>query len=342
MNATKTIEEIAQLADVSRSTVSRVLNEHPSVRPHVRERVLQVIQEQGYAPDAAARSLARRRSNIIGLVIPRSVAETFSDPFFGPVVHKLTEACMHHNYFLMLAMVTSDIEHDFYRQIVRSRHFDGVIMLSSDIDDPILPLMMKDNIPLVLFGGHPYLTQLSWVDVNQREGARLAVQHLVGLGHRRIAHITGLITMAAAQDRRDGYKQAVSEAGLVLRPDYIVEGDWSQRSGYLATNILLQRPNPPTAIFIGNDSMCMGAIQAINEAGLKIPQDISLVGFDDLPTFAQYTSPRLTTIRQPIGDLAHQCVKLLLDQLAQDMPTPRHTIISPELVIRDSTAVAHT
>src|SRR5437870_3720941 len=145
-----TIEHIATLAEVSRSTVSRVLNNHPSVRPTVRERVLQVIREQNYAPQAAARNLASSRTDSIGLLVPRTVARSLADPFIASMIKSLFEASAQQGYFLMLAMLTADMEPDFYERFLRSRHFDGVIMFSSDIDDPILPLLIKDGGPLVL------------------------------------------------------------------------------------------------------------------------------------------------------------------------------------------------
>src|ERR1051326_5378105 len=161
---TLTIEHIASLAGVSRSTVSRVLNNHPGVRPDVRERVLQVIHEQNYVPQAAARSLASARTSTIGLLIPRSAAFSLADPYIALMIRAVSEAATQQGYFLLLAMVTADMESGFYDQILRGRHFDGVIMFSSDIDDPILPLLINDGGPLVLIGRHPYFTNVAWGD----------------------------------------------------------------------------------------------------------------------------------------------------------------------------------
>jgi LacI family transcriptional regulator len=330
-----TIEQIAELASISRSTVSRVLNNHPNVRPAVRDRVLRVINEHGYAPQAAARSLASRRTNVIGLLIPRSAAVIFNDPFFAQVIHSLTESCAAAGYFLMLSMVTADREQGFYERIVRARHFDGVIMLSSDIDDPILPQLMRDPTPLVLFGSHPYLQDVMDVDVNQREGARLAVTHLANLGHRRIATITGPLQMAAALDRRDGYKQSMVQAGLPIVPDMIAEGDWTQESGYRAMQQLLALPQRPTATFVASDTMALGAIRALNEADCRVPDDMALVAFDDLP-LAAYATPPLTTVRQPIAEMAAATVKLLIDRFEQRAGAEDHVRLQPQLVIRHS------
>src|SRR5262249_15724165 len=163
-------------------------------------RVQQVIAEQGYAPRAAARSLASRRTDAIGLLIPRSAAAIFSDPFFPLVVQGITETCSSRGYFLLISMVSSDREHEFFDPLLAARRVDGLIMLASDIDDPILPLLIREGTPLVLIGRPPYL-DVSSVDSDNQVGAILAVRHLVGFGHRRIATITGPLDMAAAMDR---------------------------------------------------------------------------------------------------------------------------------------------
>ncbi|HEX6290782.1 MAG TPA: LacI family DNA-binding transcriptional regulator [Herpetosiphonaceae bacterium] len=336
---TLTIEQIAELADVSRSTVSRVLNNHPSVRPAVRDRILRIISENDYAPQAAARSLASRRTNVIGLVIPRSAAVIFSDPFFPHVIQGITEACTSRGYFLMLSMVTADLEQGFYNRILRSRHFDGVLMLSSDVDDPILPLLMKDRTPLVLVGRHPYFTNLSWVDVENREGAREAVMHLIGLGHNHIATINGPLHMAAGIDRRDGYKQALLEAGLPINPEIMVEGDFTQQGGYLAMTRLLNLPQRPTAVFVASDTMAFGALRAIHEAGLSVPGDIALVSFDDLPS-ALFATPPLTTMHQPIYEMGFAAAELLIGRLERQDGLPPQRRIPTTLVIRQSCGAA--
>lgn len=333
--ASLTIEQIAELAHISRSTVSRVLNNHPNVRPAVRNRVLQVIQEHGYSPQAAARSLASRRTKVIGLLIPHSASLIFSDPFFGHVVHSVTEEAAQHGYFLMLAMVTAEREQGFYDRILRSRHFDGMIMLSSDIDDPILPQILKDKLPLVLIGSHPYFLDVTWVDVEHRVGARQAVEHLRSLGHQRIATITGPLSMQAALDRRDGYKQGLLENGLPVRNEYIVVADWTQQGGFNAMQQLLSVPERPTAVFIASDTMATGAMRALSEAGLSVPDDIAIVSFDDLPV-ASYAHPPLTTIRQPITEMGATAVKLLIKQFEHQDTSVVQVRLPIQLMIRSS------
>ncbi len=331
MTTPLTIEQIAEIAEVSRSTVSRVLNNHPSVRPAVRDRVLRVMREQNYAPQAAARSLASSRTDTLGLLIPRSAPVTFSDPFISRMIQSLTETCNSMGYFLMLAMVTADMEPGFYNRILRGRHFDGIIMLSSDIDDPVLPLLIKDRAPLVLIGSHPYFQDIVSVDVENRAGAREAVAHLISLGHRRIGAICGVLDMDSALARRDGYKQALLEAGIPIDPMLMVDGYYTQEGGYQAMGRLLDLPGRPTAVFASSDTMAIGALRAIQDARLSVPDDIALVGFDDLP-IGEYANPPLTTVHQPISETAATAVKLLIDQIkgqraAASVRLPTHLVI---------------
>ncbi|WP_287044947.1 LacI family DNA-binding transcriptional regulator [Herpetosiphon sp.] len=330
-----TIRQIAQLANVSRSTVSRVINNHPSVRPEVRQRVLEVIREQDYVPQAAARSLASRRTNVVTLLIPRSSAIIFTDPFFPLIIQGITETCSERDYSVMLSMVTGTQERDFYQRVLRSRMTDGLLMLSSDIDDPVLPLLINDQMPLVLIGEHPYMQPMYTVDVANRAGAVLAVSHLLQLGHRRIGAITGLLQMKTAIDRRDGYKQALLQAGVAIEHSLMIEGEFTQEGGYAAMRQLLSLEQRPSAVFVASDTMALGALRAIYEAGLHAPHDISLIGFDDVPG-AAYTTPALTTIHQPIQKLGSTAATMLLDHLEGRPPLQQHFRLSPSLVLRQS------
>jgi len=330
----QTIEHIAALAGVSRSTVSRVLNDHPSVRPAVRKRVLEVIREQNYAPQAAARSLAGSRTDTIGLLIPRSVAVSLADPFIASMIQSLFESSAQQGYFVTVTMLTAEMEPRFYDRILRSRHFDGVIMFSSDIDDPILPLLIKDGGPVVLIGRHPYFLNVTSVDVENREGARSAVAHLIALGHQRIGVINGQLQMEAAQARRDGYKQSLLEAEIGIDAELMVEGFFSEADAYQVMLKLLDLPEPPTAVFAASDSMAIGALHAIRNRGLRVPHDMALVGYDDLP-MAAYATPPLTSVHQPIEEMGAHAVRLLVEQIRGTGPAISVRLPAP-LVVRES------
>jgi LacI family transcriptional regulator len=329
-----TIEHIASLAQVSRSTVSRVLNNHPGVRSTVRQRVQQIIHEHNYAPQAAARSLASSRTSTIGVLIPRSAAVSLADPFIASMIQALFEACAQQGYFGLLAMLTADMEPGFYDRILRSRHFDGVIMFSSDIDDPILPLLIKDGGPLVLIGRHPYFVNVPSVDVENREGAREAVAHLIRLGHRRIGVINGQLQMEAAQARRDGYKQALLEAGIAIESELMVEGDYSEPTAYAAMLKLLDLAPPPTAVFAASDTMAIGALRAIRDRGMRVPEDVALIGYDDLP-LAAHATPPLTSVNQPVSDMGAHAVRLLVEQIRDEEPGGS-VRLPARLVVRES------
>jgi DNA-binding LacI/PurR family transcriptional regulator len=330
-----TIEDIATLAGVSRSTVSRVLNDHPRVSPDVRERVRQVIAEHGYTPHAAARSLAGSRTNVICLFSLRGAESIFSDQFIPPLVQGISEVCNDRGYFLLLSMVQIEKATTLYQRIVRGSHCDGIITLASDVDDALLELIVEDQTPFVLIGRHPRFPQVTSVDAENVAGARQATAHLVGLGHLHIATITGPLDTSTGVDRRDGYLEALREAGLPVAHELIVEGTFRQESGHAAMGQLLALPERPTAVFAASDSMAAGALAAIREAGLRVPEDIAVVGFDDSP-IAALTSPTLTTVRQPIYRLGAEAARLLIDQLQDGRPEPLGEQLPVEMVIRDS------
>ncbi len=330
-----TIEQIASLAHVSRSTVSRVLNDHPSVKPAVRERVRRVMEAHGYVPRAAARSLASRRTRVLSVVIPRNAASVFGGYFFPPVIQGVVETCAARGYLMTLSIVASESEQRAYEHMLRGRHCDGVIVVSTSADDTLLPRIAAAQLPLVLIGRHPTMDDVAWVDAENRLGGQLATSHLIRLGHRRIATITGPLTTAAALDRRDGYIQALRDAGLPIQLELIVEGDFTQLSGELAMARLLDLSERPTAVFIAADSMAIGALKVLHTAGLRVPDDIALVGFDDQP-LATMASPALTTIHQPIRELGITAAGFLLDCLEGYPCATPHRLLPVELVIRQT------
>ncbi len=328
-----TLEDIARMAGVSRSTVSRVVNNHPNVRPEVRERVWKIIHEVGYQPHAAARSLATNRTNVIGLVIPEAVSTLFTDPFFPLLIRGITDACYEHNYHLMLALFSTPAqEEDLYNRLLRSRHLDGVILASTRLDDPLVGRLLDDGIPFVSVGRHPD-PRVSYVDVDNVAGARMAVEHLIRQGHRRIATITGPLNMSAGQDRLAGYRQALESRHLPVEERLIVEGDFTETGGLIAMERLLSLEPWPAAVFVASDMMAIGALRAIHQAGLRVPDDIAVVGFDDIPQ-ASFIEPPLTTVRQPIHRLGETAVHVLVDLLNGVAVPPQRMVFMPELVIR--------
>jgi len=331
-----TLEEVAQLAGVSRSTVSRVVNDHPNVRPEVREQVWQVIHQVGYQPHAAARSLVTSRTHIIGMIIPEAVTTLFTDPFFSLLLRGATDACNSHQYQLMLSLFTANTDRqEIYQRILRSSYLDGAIVASASLDDPLISNLLRDRVPFVSVGRHP-TRPVHYVDADNVNGARMAVEHLIRLGHRRIATITGPLDMIHGQDRLSGYRQALEARGIPVEEELIVEGDYTEASGTMAMQRLL--PFSPTAIFVASDMMAVGALKALRQAERRVPQDIALVSFDDIP-IASAIVPALTTVRQPIEYMGSMAVEVLMgvleDSSGEEAPVQR-IVLPTELVVRAS------
>ncbi len=329
----RTLEEVAQLAGVSRSTVSRVINDHPNVRPETRERVWEAIRKSGYQPHAIARSLVTKRTQIIGMVIPEAVTTLFTDPFFPILLRSATESCNEQGYQLMLSLFSSWAgRQEAYEGLVGNAYLDGVIVASAALDDPLIPDLLRDGVPFVCVGRHPD-PRVRSVDVDNVEGARMAVDYVIGLGHRRIGALTGRLDTASGQDRLEGYRQALAAHGIPAQEELIVEGDFTENSGMIGVQRLL--PVEPSAIFVASDMMAVGALKALRHAGQRVPQDISLVSFDDIP-LASAIEPPLTTVRQPIRRMAALAVDTLLDQIEQRGSGPRRIVLPTELVVRES------
>ena len=334
-----TLEEIGQLAGVSRSTVSRVINRHPSVKPEVRERVLEVVAETGYYPDPAARSLASHRSGVIGLVVPLAVQSLFDDPYFAHLIQGISQACNAQDYTLSLILFHSkEEEAKLYPRISRNQLFDGIIVTATQVEDPLVPQLLANQVPFVLDGRHED-PRVSFVDTDNLAGAFTAVSHLIRLGRERIATITGPLDNLAATDRKQGYLNALRNRGHLIDKALIVTGDYTEVSGYQAMKQLLV--HKPDAVFVASDTMALGALRALRGAGIKVPDDIALVSFDDLP-HAATADPPLTTVRQSIQRRGAMEVGTLIDMLHDGLEPPRRLIMPAELVIRASCGAGQT
>ena len=337
MTTSRGLEEIARLAGVSRSTVSRVVNDHPSVRPAVRERVQRIIAETGFQPNAAARSLASQRAYMVGLVIPRTVHTVFTDPYFPRLTQGVAQACNEHDYTLSLFIENDDIK--LFPRLSRTGLMDGVVVQASSVDDGLIPKLLATGLPLVVAGRPSQAEGVSFVDVDNVKGSFSAVTHLVRLGHTAVATITGPLNTNVGADRLAGYRRALQERGVPVDEALIAAGDFTEQGGYYAMRRLLAQR--PTAVFAASDVMARGAIRAIAEAVLAVPRDVAVVGYDDLPP-ATMTSPLLTTVRQPIRRLGAKAVETLLDVIAFGAEPARRIIFDTELVIRESCGAGFT
>lgn len=332
-----TSQDVAEKAGVSRTTVSLVLNNVPGVKisPQTRRRVLDAARELNYVPEAAAQALASRRARIIGLILIRNPHQISTDAFLTQILDGLIETIRPSGMRLLIDIVEPQHQKETYLQLIQAKHIDGIILSGPRYDDDALSSLLEVNFPAVLLGQIPD-SDFAFVDVDNRAAANTAVAHLINLGHSRIACITNApLSYTAALDRLTGYKQALKENGLALDSELIRYGDFVIESGYRQMHSLLASNVTMTAVFIGSDTLAYGAVAAIRERGLRIPQDIAVVGFDDIP-FSRYSDPPLTTVRLPAGDLARRSAEILSQLLAGDEPESKQVILETQLVVRDS------
>jgi Transcriptional regulators len=328
------LEDIAKLAGVSRSTVSRVVNASPNVGAATRKRVEKIIQTTGYHPNAAARSLASQRTNMIGLVIPRTTSAFFTDPYFPHLTQGVAFACNNHHMTLSLFLVgNQEDENEITPRLLRRGMLDGILLQSGNSDDMLFRRLISSHVPLLVLGRPFEEKSVNYIDVDNISAAKNATSHLIRLGYQRIGMITGAIRSTTSIDRQAGFKQAMAEAGKTIDPSLIVEGDFSENSGYVAMKKLL--PFRPDAIFAQSDVMAIGAMRAVQEVGLDIPKDIAFVGFDDLP-IASTLPIKLTTVHQPITHFGIKAVDLLIDMIEKGTKPAKRMILDAELIIRDS------
>lgn len=324
-----TIEEVAALAGVSRSTVSRVVNGSPSVSPEAVVAVQKAVETLGYSPNRAARSLASRQTHAIGLVVPEDTTRFFGDPFLAAVVAGISARLADSDYILNL-LIASDDPGDKMTRFVRNGGVDAAIIVSHHASDSFVD-RIAEAVPVV-FGGRPSTTREGEyiVDVDNLQAARGATEHLLGLGRTRLATITGSMSMPVSVDRRAGFLAALADAGLESLGE--LDGDFSERGGAEAMRALLAGPVRPDALFVASDLMARGAISVLRGAGLRVPEDVAIIGFDD-SSVAETMD--LTSVRQPMFSLGEELAGLIMTVLS-GKHAPRTTILPTELVVRAS------
>lgn len=330
-----TLEEVAQLAGVSRATVSRVVNGNPSVSDDVRRTVERAVDQLGYVPNRAARSLVTRRSDSVALIITEPATRLFGDPFFPRLLRGVTTELSARDIQLVLLMPESRPEEDRAERYLAAGHVDGVLLVSLHGDDPLPGRLAARGVPVVVGGRPPRHAPVSYVDVDNRQGASLAVQHLVARGCQTIATIAGPQDMSAGVDRLVGYRDALGDAGLLNDPHLEAVADFMQEGGEAAMRLLLERRPDLDAVFIASDLMAAGALHALRAAGRRIPDDVAVVGYDDSP-IAAMTDPPLTSVRQPIEEMGGEMARLLIRTAREPAASQRQVVLATELVPRRS------
>jgi LacI family transcriptional regulator len=329
-----TIKDIAKLAGVSHTTVSRALNGSPLINEETKTRIQALAEELGYSPNLYAKSLVSDRSYHIGLFFSTIYTGT-SAGFFHDAVRGASEV-FQRDYQLVVKGV-DDITRNGFHNVTR-KSFDGILAVSqSEEDDAFLADVKAKGIPLVVMNRH--LEEGDWINIvsGEADGVRLMVKHLLGLGHRKLAIIEGKAGFKSTEVRKRGFETALHEAGVRIRPEWVVRGEYTVESGLAAMRKLLSLPpeRRPTAVFCSNDQMALGAMKAAAEAGLRVPDDISVAGFDD-DAFAAYVTPALTTVRRPIVEMSRLAAEHLLHAIERKEALPETVYVRTELVLRDS------
>ncbi|EGT5207139.1 TPA: ribose operon transcriptional repressor RbsR [Cronobacter sakazakii] len=327
-----TMKDVARLAGVSTSTVSHVINKDRFVSEAIRLRVEEAIRTLNYAPSALARSLKLNQTRTIGMLITAS-----SNPFFSELVRGVERSCFERGYSLVLCNTDGD-EQRMNRNLetLLQKRVDGLLLLCTETHQPSPAIMKRyPAIPTVMMDWSPFDGGSDVIQDNSLLGGDIATRYLIDKGYTRIACVTGPLDKTPARLRLEGYRTAMQRAGLPVAEGYEVIGDFEFAGGLRAMQSLLALPEPPQAVFMGNDAMAVGAYQALYQAGLRIPQDIALVGYDDIE-LASYMTPPLTTIHQPKDELGELAIDVLIHRMAQPELQQQRLQLTPELMVRGS------
>ena len=329
------IRDVARRAGVSIATVSRAVNRIPTVDPELVKRVRKAVDEVGYVPNTQARTLVSGRSRILGLIVSE-----ITNPFFPELVQEFENLAVAQGYEVMIG--STNYEPALTESLIRrmlQRNVDGVAVMTFGIEEELVQKLVEREFPLVFVDAGPPLPNIRVLKVDYGEGIRQAVQHLAALGHRRIAFISGPLRLRSAVARRDAFLKSMAELGLTVPAEHMVEGDHTMEGGMGAMERLTALSDLPTAVQCSNDMTAIGVLRAAYMEGLRVPQDLSVIGLDDID-FAEFTLPPLTTIRLSRSDLAHAAFEALRQQ-AEEPGSPgmqREFLVSTSLVVRSSTA----
>ncbi len=326
-----TIRDVAALAGVSHQTVSRVINGSERVNAETRQRVQTAIAQLEYRPNAIAREMAQGRTRILACLSPN-----LTDYTLASIIEGAENEARQHGYFLMSASAPDEIAFGtLVEQLISSRRAEGLMVINpyADLRYTHLPA----HTPMVFVGARPRSADLSAIALDDQAAGYAATRHLITLGHRHIAMITGPCLEDCTQDRQNGYEAALNEANIPLDKAFTFEGDWSATSGYQAVRQFIEHGKPMTAIFAQNDRMAIGAIRALREFGQRVPDDVSIIGFDDMP-LASYFDPPLTTMRQDTYKIGQAAAQMLIRAIENPKLVPEFVKKPAELIIRRSTA----
>jgi len=325
------IRDVAKAAGVSVATVSKVLNGYTTVNHKTKEKVMRYVKEMQFHPNSAARSLVGRRSMTLGIFLTTGLAH----PFFTQILSGMEQALKTKGYDLIyLAQLSWNKEYSFVRHC-QSRNVEGVVVFGFQHEDMNFEELIGSGMPTLFLDLDVVGGRTGYISSDNREAADRAVDYLVGLNHRKISYISGHRDSYVNHHRLEGYKEGLGKAGIPYREEYVAEGDFTREAGYRSMRRLLELPDPPTSVICCSDMSAIGAMEAVRDAGLSIPEDISIIGFDDIE-MASLVRPALTTVRQDMITIGRRAVELLDELINDEEQSPPQEIVPTELVIRDS------
>jgi DNA-binding LacI/PurR family transcriptional regulator len=345
-------EDLAKLLGVSRSTISRVINNYPDIPQATRDRVWKAINEYNYVPNASARKLAGSRNNMIAIFVldikdesvPHHLKTTddtliYNNPFFSPIINAVSDQANKLGYYVLISIVYSKSDLKRVENVFSQKMIDGAIFVGTEeTENELLFKLMGQEYFLALIDKNDIYhadNNAIYVNANNYEGSCKAISYLVDLGHTKIGMITGNLKKLSAIERLEGYKDTLKKYNIIIDENYIHYGDFMESSGYHGAKSILGKPNPPTALFLSNDTMAVGAYKAVKELGLKIPDDISIIGFDNA-IFSQYLSPALTTVSIPFAELGKRAATLLIESIEQKKQLGMVEKLKVDLIERES------
>jgi len=331
-----TIKDIAKLAGVSPSTVSRVVSNHPRISAETSRKVKKIMEELGYHPNVMAKSLVSKTTHTIGIMLPRPAEELFRNDFFGELLRGIVTQSTRMGYDVLLTTATTEQDElGAISRLVRGRRVDGIVLLSSRRDDPLIAYLNEEKFPFVLIGRSEAYADVLMVDNNNVQASYDATKHLIAQGHERIGFVSGPPNLILSHDRLKGYEKALAEAGLEKRSEWIVEGEFLQESGFRAMSLFMSLPERPTALVVIDDNVAFGVLRGLAELGYRVPEDISVVSFNNIP-LAELATPPLSSIDIGTYQLGYTAVQSLL-RLVQGEPIHQNPIVIPHrLVVRES------
>jgi DNA-binding LacI/PurR family transcriptional regulator len=331
--ARPTIYDVARLAGVSTATVSRALNGTGQIAPATRSTIEAAVEQLGYRPNTIARSLVTKSTQTIAFLLP-----DITNPFYASLVRGIERYVLSHDHTMLLCTTDGDAEREEqYLNLLRAKQVDGALVDGLVLPPERIARFVRDGFPIVCLDRDIDSSSIPLVQVDNRLGGRLATEHLLALGHRRIGHVTGSRMLRISDDRLAGYRDALAAAGVVDDPGLVGDGSFTEESGHDAALALLHASPDITAIFAANDLSALGVLNAVVESGRRVPDDVSVIGFDDL-RLSSFTSPPLTTVRQPAVEIAELATKLLIRLVRGEEVERMHHLLAPELVVRASTA----